>query len=330
MCKYAGSSTQPCQANGNAPYVWDTAGSLPLLLKEGPTAYVYGPAGLVLEQVNAGATYRFHHDQLGSTRLMTDSTGTSQATYTYDPYGGVVSSTGSITNPFRFGGQYQDAESGFYYLRARYYDPATAQFESLDPLVIQTGQAYSYAAGAPLNRTDPTGLWCAGVSLGWFAGAGILFVGAAHEYNQAVAVCSNGYVGGIETEGGTAGVGKGDGTQPGDQGAQGGLVSYGGGGFWSPNAQAVSGHEPGGQYALQGPFQSSTAGAGCEAGTTVGYAFAPGPNHVDVYSAAPLGETYGAGGAFYQTNTKVDWELNVGGGWNAFTGSIGSLWNGHG
>jgi len=51
-----------------------------------------------------------------------------------DPYGGLASSTGLLTNPFRFGGQYQDSESGLYYLRARYFDPATAQFISMDPL----------------------------------------------------------------------------------------------------------------------------------------------------------------------------------------------------
>src|SRR5438093_844627 len=69
MCKYAGSSAQPCQASGNTPHVWDVAGSLPLLLKDGSTAYIYGPGGLPLEQVNTSATYWYHHDQLGSTRL---------------------------------------------------------------------------------------------------------------------------------------------------------------------------------------------------------------------------------------------------------------------
>jgi hypothetical protein len=42
----------------------------------------------------------YDHDQLGSTPLISSSTGVSQATYTYDPYGGLASSTGSITNPF--------------------------------------------------------------------------------------------------------------------------------------------------------------------------------------------------------------------------------------
>jgi RHS repeat-associated protein len=57
-----------------------------------------------------------------------------------------------------YGGQYQDAESGMYYLRARYYDPSTGQFISRDPLVSTTRQAYAYVADNPLNGADPTGL----------------------------------------------------------------------------------------------------------------------------------------------------------------------------
>lgn len=157
MCKVAGSSTQPCQAGGNTQFLWDVTGSLALLLKDGATSYIYGPGGLPLEQISATTTLWYHHDQIGSTRLVTDSTGVSQATYTYDPYGGLASSTGTITNPFGFCGQYQDAESGLYFLRARFYDPVTAQLVNVDPAVYSTRQPYSYGGGDPLNTTDPTG-----------------------------------------------------------------------------------------------------------------------------------------------------------------------------
>ena len=43
----------------------------------------------------------------------------------------------------------------------RYYDPITAQFLSVDPLVDQTGQPYSYAGDNPINGSDPVGL-CSG------------------------------------------------------------------------------------------------------------------------------------------------------------------------
>lgn len=157
MCKYSGSSTQPCQAGGNTPSVWDLAGSLPLVIKDGTTAYVYGPGGLPLQQINGSTTYWFHHDQIGSTRLITDSTGTAQATYTYDPYGGLASSTGSITNLFRYAGEYRDSESNFYYLRLRYFDAQAGQFLSRDPAISLTWTPYGYAGGNPLNTVDPSG-----------------------------------------------------------------------------------------------------------------------------------------------------------------------------
>ena len=40
----------------------------------------------------------------------------------------------------------------------RYYDPATGQFLTVDPLVDYTGQAYAYAGSDPVNAIDPLGL----------------------------------------------------------------------------------------------------------------------------------------------------------------------------
>jgi hypothetical protein len=43
------------------------------------------------------------------------------------------------------------------YMRARYYDPATEQFISRDPLAGMSGQPYVYAGANPVNAVDPTG-----------------------------------------------------------------------------------------------------------------------------------------------------------------------------
>jgi RHS repeat-associated protein len=76
----------------------------------------------------------------------------------YTAYGQVVSTTGSVNIPFGYAGEYTDSETGFLYLRARYYDPATQQFLTVDPLFAATEQAYNYAGGSPTNATDPAGL----------------------------------------------------------------------------------------------------------------------------------------------------------------------------
>ena len=142
---------------------WDLGGGLPLTLEDKnsttTTDYVYGPGGLALEQITGSTTLWYGHDHLGSTRVVTGSSGTVLASYAYDPYGSLLSSTGSLSNqPFRFAGQYQDSESGYYYLRARIYDPTTGQFLTRDPAVALTHRPYAYASDNPINGTDPGGL----------------------------------------------------------------------------------------------------------------------------------------------------------------------------
>ena len=141
------------------PFTWDTEATVPLLLFDGATSYLYGPGGLPLEQINGATLDYFHHDQLGSTTMLTSATGTKLSTFVYDSYGILKSHTGATTAALLYGGQYMDTESGLYYLQARYYDPATAQFVSVDPLVSQTQQPYEYAGNDPTDASDPLGLF---------------------------------------------------------------------------------------------------------------------------------------------------------------------------
>ena len=84
--------------------------------------------------------------------------------------------------PRLYDGQYTDVATGLQYLESRYYDPATAQFLTVDPAVAATGSPYGYAFGSPLNVGDPTGLdpsctiwpsgdWCAADGAEALAGA---------------------------------------------------------------------------------------------------------------------------------------------------------------
>ena len=135
-------------------------------------AYVYGPSGTPFEQVNlsTGTVRYLLSDALGSVRGVINSTGSLTATTTYDAWGG-SEATGGLApyTPFGYGGYYTDP-TGLAYLRARYYDPATGQFLSRDPLEALTGRPYSYAGNDPVNETDPSGLLGCG-DLGPFAGA---------------------------------------------------------------------------------------------------------------------------------------------------------------
>ena len=50
--------------------------------------------------------------------------------------------------------------NGFYYMRARYYDPSVSRFISEDPSGFEGGDVnlYAYCGDNPINRVDPSGL----------------------------------------------------------------------------------------------------------------------------------------------------------------------------
>ncbi len=151
-------------------YTWDTTNPLiPLLLTEttgtNTTRYIYGPGGTPYEQINPDGTLTYlHRDQLGSTRLLTNASGTNIGERAYTPYGKPSTTTGTAATPFGYAGQYTDTDTGYQYLRARYYDPQTGQFLGQDPLASITQDPYGYARRSPLQFRDPSGLDCADAS----------------------------------------------------------------------------------------------------------------------------------------------------------------------
>jgi hypothetical protein len=75
---------------------------------------MYGLEGMPIEQINnsTGAVVYLHHDQAGSTRLLTGSTGKTEATFTYGAYGELTGSTGTATTPLGYDGQYTSSDTG--------------------------------------------------------------------------------------------------------------------------------------------------------------------------------------------------------------------------
>jgi RHS repeat-associated protein len=81
-------------------------------------------------------------------------------TYTYESFGKLSASTGTVTNPFRYTGREFDPETGIYEYRARYYDQATGRFLNEDPLGFGGGENfYAYVKNDPTNLVDPLGLF---------------------------------------------------------------------------------------------------------------------------------------------------------------------------
>lgn len=80
-----------------------------------------------LAMLRSSVTSYYNADGLGSVTSLTNSAGAAAQTYTYDSFGNVTASSGSLTNPFQYTGRESDPETGLYYYRARYYDPSTGR-----------------------------------------------------------------------------------------------------------------------------------------------------------------------------------------------------------
>ncbi|MFZ5643768.1 MAG: RHS repeat-associated core domain-containing protein [Bacillota bacterium] len=113
----------------------------------------------------------------GDVVQLTDEGGEIVKDYRYDPFGKELedqlplnfgkptmslwrAEIEKLDNPFRYAGEYLDQETGFYYLRARYYDPEIQRFISEDSYAKSPGwgqHVYAYCGYDPVNLVDPSG-----------------------------------------------------------------------------------------------------------------------------------------------------------------------------
>ena len=122
------------------------------------------PYSLTYTVGSTSTVYYYVTNLQGDVMYLVDSSGSQVAAYTYDPFGKVLSSSGTKAeiNPLRYRGYYQDSETGFYYLQSRYYDPAICRFINADSYA-STGQglvgynAFAYCGNSPINKVDSSG-----------------------------------------------------------------------------------------------------------------------------------------------------------------------------
>lgn len=110
------------------------------------------------------STYYYITNLQGDVMYLVDAEGNTVASYEYDPYGNIVSTTGSMANinPLRYRGYYYDAELEMYYLQSRYYDPQIGRFINADSQFDTYAGAlgcnlFAYCANNPIAYKDDTG-----------------------------------------------------------------------------------------------------------------------------------------------------------------------------
>ena len=127
--------------------------------------------GGVLSQRRGTTSHYHHHDALGSTRFLTDTTGNVTDTYLHDAWGNQVASTGTTVNPFRWVGRYgyyQEGSTGLVYVRARMYQPTVARWiarpkSSFDAYQFVLASVLEFLGDEPQN---PDNVVAVG---GWFS-----------------------------------------------------------------------------------------------------------------------------------------------------------------
>ncbi len=105
--------------------------------------------------------YWFHPDHLGSSSFITGADGEVTQNIEYFPSGEtfVENHRNSNHSPYKFNGKELDAETGYYYYGARYYNPRISLWLNVDPLAekMPSWSPYSYSFNNPIRFIDPDG-----------------------------------------------------------------------------------------------------------------------------------------------------------------------------
>jgi RHS repeat-associated protein len=128
-----------------------------------------GPDEIISRTDAIGAPLYYHHDGLGNTLALTDSTGQVVERYSYDAFGSPhvydaafnPLSSSSVHNRFLFTGREWIAELNLYDYRNRVYSAELGRFLQTDPIRFKAGDLnlYRYCGSDPVNWVDPLGLF---------------------------------------------------------------------------------------------------------------------------------------------------------------------------
>ncbi len=131
------------------------------------TKYIFA-GGTRIAKVTTSGYHILHSDHLGSSTVISDSSGAIAESTEYNPFGTTRSHSGATLTNYKYTDQELDPETGLYNYGARYYDPMIGRFISPDPIVQapfnpQSLNRYSYCINSPLMYVDPSGYFLSGL-----------------------------------------------------------------------------------------------------------------------------------------------------------------------
>jgi RHS repeat-associated protein len=118
--------------------------------------------GPVAQRTRDGQTLRSHQihtDHLWTPVALTDAQGTVAWRAQHEAFGSALVEAGATaTTPWRFPGQYADAETGLAWNLWRHYDPRTGRYTQTDPIGLEGGvNPTIYALSSPVRFVDVDG-----------------------------------------------------------------------------------------------------------------------------------------------------------------------------
>ena len=122
--------------------------------------YADGRMPVVMQK--EGVTYSLAYDQIGSLRIVADTTGNVVKRIDYDTFGNLINDTNpTFAVPFGFAGGLHDRDTGLARFGYRDYDPDIGRWTAKDPIFFAGGDAdlYGYVLNDPINAIDPLGLF---------------------------------------------------------------------------------------------------------------------------------------------------------------------------
>ncbi|MEJ2428208.1 MAG: RHS repeat-associated core domain-containing protein [Deltaproteobacteria bacterium] len=137
--------------------------------------FLYADGRMPVAMEQGGATYYLTYDQVGSLRVIADSSGNVVKRIDYDSFGNIIDDTNlAFPVPFGFAGGLHDRDTRLVRFGFRDYDPDVGRWTAKDPIFFAGGDTdfYGYVFSEPVNGVDPIGLWTFGIDYSVTAGAG--------------------------------------------------------------------------------------------------------------------------------------------------------------